>query len=301
MIITSEMLMGMKRPLSAYELKHFNRVFPNGMELNPENLELANEEASVLWNVYFSFPEIDEKISNIMEYISRIAEIEHEDLHREEDFLINQCKARKNGRTDIRADGVCSNRISQINTDYYHKRNEVINFRKKIYYTIATHVLSLYLDENFKYVPRGQFEITIGALKYVEPRACVEQTILFQKEYPNGLIVSGETVNQARKLYLDISWFLYYRTNTELNNRYYEIEKLVYKAISRCRDRKLGLVDYEWEQVTEKLCGEDEYQDEINRVCEIEQQGCRDVSEIGYKFLDAYLAEVFNGTYGDKL
>mgnify|MGYP003402588862 CR=1 FL=1 len=80
-----------------------------------------------------------------------------------------------------------------------------------------------------------------------------------------------------------------------------ELDKLVYKAISRCRDRKLGLVDYEWEAVTEKLCGEDGYQDEINKVCETEQQGCRDVSEIGYKFLDAYAAEIFNGTYGDKL
>jgi len=301
MIITSEMLMGMKHPLSEYEKIHFNRAFPNGMELNPENLKIGDEAAAILWNVYFSFPEIDKKISNIMEHINQIAEIEYTDLRREEDFLINQCKARKNGRTDIRADGVCSNRISQINTDYYYKRNEVANFCNKMHYTIATHVLNLYLDENFKYVPRGQFEITSGVLKYAEPRACVEQTILFQKEYPNGLIVSGETVNQARKLYLDINWFLYYRTNTELNNRYYEIEKLAYKAISRCRDRKLGLVDYEWEKVTEKLRGEDEYQNEINKVCETEQQGCRDVSEIGYKFLDAYMAEIFNGTYGDKL
>ncbi len=90
-------------------------------------------------------------------------------------------------------------------------------------------------------------------------------------------------------------------TKLELKEQYYEIEKLEYKAISRCRDRKLGLVDYEWEAVTEKLCGEDGYQDEINKVCETEQQGCRDVSEIGYKFLDAYAAEIFNGTYGDKL
>lgn len=300
MIITSEMLMGMKRPLSAYELKHFNRVFPNGMELNPENLELVNEETLVLWNIYFSFPEIDKKISNILGYIDQIVEIEYEDSHREEDFLINQCKARRSGRTDIRADGICSNRIAQINSDYYYKRNEIANFHKKMHYTIAVHVLSLYLDENFKYAPRGQFEITSGVLKYAEPRACKNQTELFEKEYPNGLIVSGETVNQARKLHLDINWFFYYRTSDNLVNQYYEVEKLAYKAISRCRDRKLGLVDYEWEAVTEKLCGEDGYQDEINKVCETEQQGCRDVSEIGYKFLDAYAAEIFNGTYGDK-
>lgn len=301
MIITSEMLMGMKHPLSEYEKTHFDRVFPDGMELNPENLEIGNEAASILWNVYFSFPEIDEKISNIMEHINQIAVIEYTDLRREEDFLVNQCKKRRDSREDNRANGIFSNQVSQINTDYYRKRNEVTNFRKKMHYTIATHVLNLYLDENFKYVPRGQFEITSGVLKYAEPRACVEQTILFQKEYPNGLIVSGETVNQARKLYLDINWFLYYRTNTELNNQYCEVEKLAYKAISRCRDRKLGLVDYEWEKVTEKLRGEDEYQNEINKVCETEQQGCRDVSEIGYKFLDAYAAEIFNGTYGDKL
>jgi len=301
MIITSEMLMNMKRPLSEYEKTHFDRVFPDGMELNPENLEIGNEAASILWNVYFSFPEIDEKISNIMEYIDQIAEIEYTDLHREEDFLVNQCKKRRDSREDNRANGIFSNQVSQINTDYYHKRNEVTNFRKKMHYTIAAHVFSLYFDENFKYVPRGQFEITIGVLKYAEPRACVEQTILFQKEYPNGLIVSGETVNQARKLYLDINWFLYYRTNTELNNQYCEVEKLAYKAISRCKDRKLGLVDYEWEQVTEKLCGEDDYQIAVDKMVEIEQQGCRDVLEIGYKFLDAYAAEIFNGTYGDKL
>lgn len=301
MIITSEMLMNMKRPLSEYEKTYFECVFPNGMELNPKNLEIGNEAASILWNVYFSFPEIDKKISNIMEHINQIAEIEYEDLHREEDFLVNECKARRNSRTDIKADGVCSNRISQINTDDYYKRNEVTNFRKKMHYTIATHVLNLYLDKNFKYVPRGQFEITSGVLKYAEPRACKDQTELFEKEYPNGLIVSGESVNQARKLHLDINWFLFYRTNDKLKEQYYEIEALVYKAISRCRDRKLGLVDYEWEAVTEKLCGEDGYQDEINKVCETEQQGCRDVSEIGYKFLDAYVAEIFNGTYGDKL
>jgi hypothetical protein len=301
MIITSEMLMGMKRPLSEYEKTHFNRAFPNGMELNPENLEIENEAASILWNVYFSFPEIDEKISNIMEYIDQIAEIEYTDLRREEDFLVNQCRKRRDSRADNRANGVYSNQVSQINTDYYYKRNEVANFRKKMHYTIATHVLSLYLDENFKYAPRGQFEITSGVLKYAEPRACKDQTELFEKEYPNGLIVSGETVNQARKLHLNIGWFLYYRTNDKLKEQYYEIEALVYKAISRCRDRKLGLVDYEWEKVTEKICGEDEYQDEINKVCETEQQGCRDVSEIGYKFLDAYVAEIFNGTYGDKL
>jgi hypothetical protein len=301
MIITSEMLMNMKRPLSEYEKTHFERAFPNGMELNPENLKTANEEASILWNIYFSFPEVDKKISDILEYTDQIVGIEYEDLDREENFLVNQCKARRNGRTDTRADGVCGNRIAQINADYYFKRKDVTDLRTNIHYAVASHIIALYLDESFKYTPRGQFEMTSGVLKYAEPRACKDQTELFEKEYPNGLIVSSESVNQARKLHLDIGWFLYYRTNDKLKEEYYEIEALLYKAISRCRDRKLGLVDYEWEKVTEKICGEDEYQDEINRVCEIEQQGCRDVSEIGYKFLDAYAAEIFNGTYGDKL
>lgn len=208
MKITKELLLsGKNRPCSP-SLRLFEHLFPDGMDVTHENVQLAYDNGlPTSLFIPFRAPEYFQKwivdiLSHSTNVMLKVAVIHHEDYANEEKRLIG---LRDSGAIDSRN---LYQRV-EVAKQYLTKG---LDTNSKLYGKIMRFVdvemVNAYMNDDGSIKEFEERIIVRSDLVKDKPYACTKQLEKFEKYFPNGFIVNEDNLKLANRLHFDVEWFI---------------------------------------------------------------------------------------------
>lgn len=208
MKITKELLLSGKNQPCKPSFKKFETLFPYGMDVTHDNVQLAHEKGlSTEWFVPFCAPEYFQKwivdiLSHSTNVMLKASVIHHEDYANEEKRLVGLMGF---GVMDLGSLYQCVEVAKQCLTEGLGANSKLYS---KIMRFIDVEMVNAYMNDDGSIKEFEERIIVRPDLVKDKPYACTKQLEMFEKYFPNGFIVNEDNLKLANRLHFDIEWFI---------------------------------------------------------------------------------------------
>lgn len=208
MKITKELLLSGKNQPCKPSFKKFETLFPYGMDVTHDNVQLAHEKGlSTKWFVPFCTPKYFQKwivdiLSHSTNVMLKVAVIHHEDYANEEKRLIGLMDS---GAIDSRSLYQRAEVAKQYLTEGLSANSKLYG---KIMRFVDVEMVNAYMNDDGSIKEFEERIIVRSDLVKDKPYACTKQLEKFEKYFPNGFIVNEDNLKLANRLHFDVEWFI---------------------------------------------------------------------------------------------